>query len=131
MAFKIEHLRKLRNEKGLSQEFIANQIGIGQSTYQKIEAGEVKITMVRLIQIAEILETPIENFLSDEQKQIANQQHSNDQDIHGIVINIPKKQIELMEKIISLKGQRIRELEEKIKRRDLKIHKLKQLINGT
>jgi|GEM_PF-554382 len=130
MAFKIEHLRKFRNEKGLSQEFIANYIGIGQSTYQKIEAGEVKITMDRLIQIAEVLEKPISNFLSDEQKNIENQDHSNNQDIHGVVINIPKKQVELMEKIISLKEQRIRELEEKIKRRDLKIQELKQLIGS-
>lgn len=131
MIFKTENIRKFRHEKGLSQEFVANQIGIGQSTYQKIETGEVKITMERLIRIAEVLEKPIENFLSNEQKYIENQHNSNNQNVNGLVINYSERQIELMQKMLEQQEKRISELEAKVDRRDKKIAELKTILGQT
>lgn len=55
-----EDLRKYRNEECYSQEYMAKQLGLAQSTYQRIESGEIKISKDRLIKIAEILNRPVE-----------------------------------------------------------------------
>jgi transcriptional regulator with XRE-family HTH domain len=59
-----EYLRKLRNEVCYSQEYMANQLGISQSTYQRIETGDIKISIERLSKISEILNKPIEKIIS-------------------------------------------------------------------
>ncbi|MEJ5993087.1 helix-turn-helix transcriptional regulator [Pedobacter sp. Du54] len=60
-------MRKYRDEKCLTQSYMANELGIGQSAYQKIEAGESKVSIERLKQIADILGKPLEVFLNKEQ----------------------------------------------------------------
>lgn len=60
-----DELRKLRHEVCYKQEYMANQLGISQSTYQRIESGEIKISLERLIKISEILNKPIENFSNE------------------------------------------------------------------
>jgi transcriptional regulator with XRE-family HTH domain len=59
-------IRKYRDELCYPQAYVANQLGITQSAYYKLEAGVVKISLERLIQIAEILGKPIEAFLEKE-----------------------------------------------------------------
>ncbi len=63
-----EDLRKLRNEVCLSQEYIAAQLRLAQSTYQRLESGEIKISLERLIKIAEIFEKPNEKVNSANQQ---------------------------------------------------------------
>lgn len=49
-------IRKIRLEKGYSQEYMAECLKISQNTYSRIEAGEIKLFVNRLIIIASILE---------------------------------------------------------------------------
>ncbi|WP_293299103.1 helix-turn-helix transcriptional regulator [Pedobacter sp. UBA4863] len=49
-------IRKLRENKNFSQEYLAKKIGISQNAYSKIELGYSKITLDRLIHISHILE---------------------------------------------------------------------------
>ena len=56
-----DELRKLRNEVCYSQEYMAKQLGIAQSTYQRIEAGEIKISVERLLRISDIFNEPLKN----------------------------------------------------------------------
>lgn len=51
-----EKIRKIRVLKGLSQEYLANQIGVSQNSLSKIELGETKISEKRLHQISIVLE---------------------------------------------------------------------------
>ncbi|WP_316768999.1 helix-turn-helix domain-containing protein [Pedobacter frigiditerrae] len=115
-------IRKYRDEVCYSQEQMANQLGITQSAYYKIEAGAVKITIERLEQIAKILGKPIEAFL---QKEKYNEQLKSEQKVY---INLTE--LELLQNTINQQQNRIEELEAKLKRRDDKIEKLKQQING-
>lgn len=80
-----EELRKQRNNLCYSQEYMANQLGITQSTYQRLESGEIKISLERLIQIAEIFKTPIE-------KSTANEKSTNDQITQLQIIVLEQKQ---------------------------------------
>jgi len=49
-------IKKIREFKNLTQEHVANKLGLSQSNYARIEKDEVKITDTRLKQIAEILQ---------------------------------------------------------------------------
>jgi transcriptional regulator with XRE-family HTH domain len=50
-------IRKRREERNYTQEYLAYKLNISQNAYSKIELGYTKITVERLFQIAEVLET--------------------------------------------------------------------------
>lgn len=112
-----EDIRKYRDEKCYNQAYMANQLGITQSAYYKIEAGAIKISIERLEQVAEILGKPIEAFL---QKEKYNERLKSEQKVY-----IQLTELELLQKTITKQQNRIEELEAKLKRRDEKIEKLK------
>lgn len=53
-------IRKIRELKGYSQEFIASELNITQSHYSRIEKNESDIKISRLAEIADALEVPVE-----------------------------------------------------------------------
>ena len=109
-------IRKCRDEKCLTQSYMANELGIGQSAYQKIESGDSKVSIERLKQIADILGKPIDAFLNKDQynKSLAERESPN-----------TFTENELLQKIILQQEKRIEELEEKVKRKNNKIEELK------
>lgn len=50
------NIRKIREFRNYTQEYLAAKIGISQNAYSKIELGYSKITLDRLFHIAIILE---------------------------------------------------------------------------
>lgn len=56
-------IRKIRREKDFSQEYVAEQLGITQSHYSKVERGEVEITMSKLLQLAKLFEVEVKDLL--------------------------------------------------------------------
>jgi transcriptional regulator with XRE-family HTH domain len=60
-----EKIRKIRLNKGYSQEYMAFMLDINQSTFSKIEQGNLEITVRRLYSIAEILEVNVIELLPD------------------------------------------------------------------
>lgn len=57
-----EKLRILRNASGISQQYIAQELGIDPANYGRIERGEAKLTVDRLELILDILGCSIEQF---------------------------------------------------------------------
>lgn len=55
----ISNLKKIRERKGYSQEYMALQLAISQASYARIENQETKLTIERLQQIAIILEISV------------------------------------------------------------------------
>nr|WP_294792624.1 helix-turn-helix transcriptional regulator [uncultured Mucilaginibacter sp.] len=51
------NIRTKREKSNYTQEYLAYKLNISQNAYSKIELGYTKITLERLFQIAEILET--------------------------------------------------------------------------
>lgn len=49
-------IRKKREYRNYTQEYLAFKLNISQNAYSKIELGYTKITLERLFQIAEVLE---------------------------------------------------------------------------
>lgn len=50
------NIRKIRESKDYTQDYLAAKLAISQNAYSKIELGYTKITVERLFQIAQILE---------------------------------------------------------------------------
>lgn len=50
-------VRALRKEKGLSQEALSNLAGIDRSYMGQIERGEINLTLTKIYQIANALDT--------------------------------------------------------------------------
>jgi transcriptional regulator with XRE-family HTH domain len=62
----LHKIRKLRESKDFSQEYMADQLGMSQGNYAKIESGKIKLGTVRLKKIAAILEKSTQYFMSEE-----------------------------------------------------------------
>ena len=66
-------VRKLRELKGYSQEYVATQLKMVQTNYSKIERGETKdMTVTRLEEIAKVLEVDPGTILNFDDKQVLN-----------------------------------------------------------
>ena len=63
-----QKVRRIREEKQWTQEFIANKLEISQNTYSKIESWSIKLTIDRISELSKILDVPIEDMLSDDTK---------------------------------------------------------------
>jgi len=63
-------LRKLREERGYSQEYVANRIGISQSTYHKLEAEQIRLTVERAKGLADLYEIDPEYFYVSEARAV-------------------------------------------------------------
>lgn len=57
-------IRKIRESKGYSQEYIAFKLSINQSTYSKIENNQIKLDTIKLKQLANILDVEVEKLFT-------------------------------------------------------------------
>ncbi|QKJ31857.1 helix-turn-helix transcriptional regulator [Mucilaginibacter mali] len=65
------NIRKIRESKDFTQDYLAVKLAISQNAYSKIELGYTKITVERLFQIAQILEvSPISLIDFDKEKPV-------------------------------------------------------------
>ncbi|TWR30562.1 helix-turn-helix transcriptional regulator [Mucilaginibacter pallidiroseus] len=75
MAFKVKavaaNIRNKREELNYTQEYLAAKLSISQNAYSKIELGYTKITVERLFQIAEILETDLMELINTDKAEAA------------------------------------------------------------
>ena len=57
------NIRKVRENRNYTQEYLALKLGISQNAYSKIELGYTKITVERLFHIAHILNADITDLI--------------------------------------------------------------------
>ena len=63
MAFDPHHLRLLRTQRNISQEKLAEEIGISRPTYLQIEKGERELTVTEAQKLSGIFGMTLEDFL--------------------------------------------------------------------
>ncbi|MCE7065686.1 helix-turn-helix domain-containing protein [Dyadobacter sp. CY326] len=59
------NIRKIREFRNYTQEYLAMKLGISQNAYSKIELGYTRLTLERLIQIAQILGVDIVDLINE------------------------------------------------------------------
>ena len=67
-----DNIRKFRELKNISVKTFASELGLSVSSIGKIERGEVDLTISRLKQIADILETDYRTLMNFDVSQIFN-----------------------------------------------------------
>lgn len=58
-----EKIRLARIFKGLSQDYLANELGVSQAAYCKIEKGQIKITANYVLSICCVLEISVSDLI--------------------------------------------------------------------
>lgn len=57
------NIRKIRELKSLTREYVAEEVKMSMSGYGKIERGEVDLTISKLIEISKVLDVSVEFIL--------------------------------------------------------------------
>jgi transcriptional regulator with XRE-family HTH domain len=63
MKHVIRNIRRMRLDRELSQENVAFNLQISQSSYAKLESGQSRLSIDRLYQLAVYFNVPIEELL--------------------------------------------------------------------
>jgi transcriptional regulator with XRE-family HTH domain len=108
-AYKI---KKLRESRKYSQEYVAEALGISQNAYSKIENEQTKLTTERLSKLAEILEVPEYELLESGTNFIL--QHNNI--TYAYVHQLFDNQKEVYEKMIDILKEQLSHAQDEIKR---------------
>ncbi|TDE16476.1 helix-turn-helix domain-containing protein [Dyadobacter psychrotolerans] len=64
------NIRKIREFRDYTQEYLAMKLGISQNAYSKIELAYTRITLERLIQIAQILEVDSVDLMTSSSEEL-------------------------------------------------------------
>ncbi len=110
-----DKIRKLRVQKGYSQEYLADRLGISQKTYSNIEAGKSRLDIRLLDDLAEVLEVGVEELLFSDKT--INQVNKDNAVGYGYVETLhilSEKLIEQYEKRIELLEKEIENLKKQI-----------------
>lgn len=102
-----QKLRKLRNQKGFSQEYLADRLNISQKTYSNMENDRTPITVEILKQLSSELEVDMIDLITDSEIIVQYNTSQDTSTFNGVVNNnFPEELInQLKERIIDLKNQ--------------------------
>lgn len=118
-----KRIRKYREEKGISQEELAEKLHISRSTYQRIENGETNSWVNHIQNICTSLEVSVEDILKPEEgyTQINKENSANENSSNNMIqnqtnnYNTSEKLIEQYEERIEELKLQVKELKEEIK----------------
>ena len=80
-----QKIKKIRELKNLTQSHMANELGLSQSAYSKIELGETELSYNKLQRIADIFKMTTEEITTFNEQMIFDVMHN--QTGNGFVIN--------------------------------------------
>ncbi len=87
-------IKKLRELKNLTQSHMASELGITQSTYSKIEIGEIDLSFTKLEKISEVLGMSPEEIFTFNESMVFNVMHNLNGN-NGFVINKGATEVEV------------------------------------
>lgn len=101
-------IKKMRELKNWTQEYMAERLGISQNTYSRMETEASKISVDRLLEIAQIFEVPIE-FLMNTNSPILNISNNHNNKYIGYFEVIEEKDSDyLKERIVLMQDEIVR-----------------------
>lgn len=94
-------IRHARTEKGLTQEQLAENIGVTRKHLSLVETGDAGISLEMLVAISNTLDAPISELLADN---LAGSQSVTDTDLHYIMLDCTRQE----ERIITKTAQALK-----------------------
>jgi transcriptional regulator with XRE-family HTH domain len=107
-------IKRMRQQKGYSQEFMAAKLDVTQASYARIESQQIKLSVDRLQQIAEVLETDIATFFDSTRLTIQNQTNNEGAYGNGYIENLHIENKETTQKLIQTLEKEIDYLKKEI-----------------
>ena len=111
----ISNIKRIREQKGFSQEYMATQLAMTQPNYSRLESDEAKLTVDRLQEIVGVLETDMATLLDASKITIQNQTNNEGAYGNGYIENLHIENKETVKKLIQTLENKIQHLKEEIK----------------
>ena len=111
-----ENIKKKRLKINLSQEILAEKLHVSQATLSNIESNKSVPDVILLQQIADILETNINELLDSEKVVVNNNNQKGGVGYAEIVNQLSENLIKLYERTIKEKNEEIKGLKAKIEK---------------
>ncbi|HFA50980.1 MAG TPA: XRE family transcriptional regulator [Bacteroidetes bacterium] len=109
------NIKKMRDIRGYDQHHMAEQLGVAQNTYSRIEKGESTLTEDRLLKIADILGTTISAIKGFDEKVVFNIQHQQGHSIgHIYIYNAVDEIIKALENYVQPFKDKMQQLEKEV-----------------
>ncbi|MDR0542963.1 MAG: helix-turn-helix domain-containing protein [Dysgonamonadaceae bacterium] len=86
-------IRKIREEQGLKQEYIAAEMGITQSSYGRLEKDDNRLTATKLIRISEILNVSVSTLFGDKAANVIHENNGDNARVHIGTIVLDKEHV--------------------------------------
>ncbi len=109
----LKKIRKERENKDFSQDYLAEKLGITQKAYSKIETGETNLSLERIKIITEILEMDLIELLSNDEKIIVDS-ITNNKSVNFGNNSVTNHNSDLTERESEVSGKRTHQLEDEI-----------------
>lgn len=95
-----ENIKKLRELKNFTQQYLADELGLSLSGYGKIERNQTELSITRLYKICEVLEVDLQTLLSFDGKELFKSSAGRAAIANQVCVipSAPDRQSELIEK---------------------------------
>lgn len=113
-----DNIRKIRELRNFTQDYMATQLEMTQAGYSKIESGQTDITYSKIVEISKILEvTPEELIAFDGQKYFNSFNNVKGSNNGSVIITLKSEEIKnLYEEKINLLNKLLGNTEAELKR---------------
>lgn len=125
-------LRYLRELNNYTQEYVASILDINQNSYSKVESGHTRLTIERMIKLAEFYEVEPQTFLSNNIFVVTGdritKRNDDNTDSTDSNNNINMEQKSFYEKLLDEKNEQIKILNDQLKDFRLKERRLLSIL---
>jgi len=101
-------IQKIREIKGYSQEVVADELGISQAAYSKLEQNQTSLSLDKIYALAEVFGISVEQLLSFDENNILNNHHQQGGNAANVIVQ------SFSEKERDLYESKIKHLEEEV-----------------
>lgn len=124
-----QKIKRIRQSKEFSQDYMASKLGISQRAYGKMESGEIKIDVNKLQQIAQVLDIEAGELINTEEYQTNN--FNNNKITNAVVNHFAEENNKFKNEILVVLKEQINTLKEQLKEKDKHIQSLQLIIKDS
>lgn len=115
-------IKKMREEKNISQEKMALELDLTQSNYGRLEKDDKRLTVPKILKISEVLNVSVSYLFNEQTSKVIHQNNNENPNAYNVE-NLYQNNKEITDKLIE-------QYEARLKEKDELILSLKNIINS-